>query len=113
MGIPPCGWHENLLKGNNNWDPRPLQLFPHPMPEAAAMRFVETPREEFAMHRLFIDKAVAVGARHVSLIWHPWSLHRFDPEMKMLELVFRHVRDLRLPAATFAGFAGTLGVPEA
>lgn len=106
--IPPCGWHENLLKGNNKWDPRPIQLFPHPMPEAAATRYVETPQEEFDMHRRFIDKALELAVRHVSLVWHPWSLHRFDPQMKMLELVFEYVRSRGLPASTFAKYAGTL-----
>lgn len=106
--IPACGWPENLLKGNNKWEPEPLQLFPHPMPEAAPTRFVETPEEEFNMHRLFIDKAVAMHAFHVSLIWHPWSLHRFDPEMKMLELMFQYVRDRRLPVAIFTEFVRTL-----
>ena len=106
--IPACGWHENLLKGNNAWDPRPIQLFPHPMPEAAATRCVETPREEFDMHRHFIDKAMALGTGHVSLIWHPWSLHRFDPQMEMLELVFQYVRRCGLAAGTFAEHVETL-----
>jgi len=106
--VPPCGWHENLLKGNNKWEPRPLQLYPHPMPEAALTDFVRTPQEEFAVHRLFVDRAVREKLGHVSLIWHPWSLHAFDPEMKMLELVFSYVRDRRLPAATFADYVCTL-----
>jgi len=106
--VPGCGWHENLLKGNNAWQPRPLQLFPHPVPEAAPRGFVETPAEEFAVHRVFIDKAVATGTGHVSLVWHPWSLHRFDPGMEMLELVFQHVRDLGLPVSTFADHVRTL-----
>jgi len=106
--IPPCGWHENLLKGHNRWDPRPLQLFPHPVPEAAVTRCVETPEEEFAVHRVFLDKAAEMGVGHVSLIWHPWSLHRFDPQMQMLELVFRHVRQRGLPVGTFGEYASTL-----
>jgi peptidoglycan/xylan/chitin deacetylase (PgdA/CDA1 family) len=106
--IPPCGWHENLLKGNNRWDPRPLQLFPHPMPEAAATDYVRTPQQEFDMHRLFLDKAVATGIGHVSLIWHPWSLHRFDPQMNMLEMVFGHVRQGNLPVSTFGQYAAML-----
>ena len=106
--IPPCGWHENLLKGNNKWDPRPLQLFPHPVPEAAVTGFVRTPEEEFGVHRVFIEKAVETHMGHVSLIWHPWSLHAFDPEMKMMELVFQYVRDLNLPVATLADYARTL-----
>ena len=108
LEVPPCGWHENLLKGNNRWDPRPIQLYPHPMPEAAVMRFIETPREEFDLDKLFIEKAVREGVGHVSLVWHPWSLHMFDPKMKMLELMFQYVRDCRLPVATFAEFVGTL-----
>ena len=106
--VPACGWHENLLKGNNQWDPQPLQLFPHPMPEAAATRFVKTPQEEFEMHRCFIDKAADRGAGHVSLIWHPWSLHRFDPEMKMLELMFKNVGGRSMAACTFAKYVKTL-----
>ena len=106
--LPPCGWHENLLKGNNAWEPEVLQLFPHPMPEAAVTGFVKTPAEEFNVHRVFIDKAVEKGASHVSLIWHPWSLHRFDPGMEMLELVFAYVDSLQLPAFTFADYLNTL-----
>ncbi len=107
--VPACGWHENLLKGNNaGQKPMLLQLFPHPMPEAAVTRFVETPREEFDVHRKFIDKAVEMGVGHVSLIWHPWSLHRFDPEMEMLELVFRYVRGLEMPVGSFLEYVETL-----
>jgi len=38
----------------------------------------------------------------VSLIWHPWSLAIFDPDMKMLELTFTHVRGLGLKPCTYA-----------
>lgn len=106
--IPASGWHENLLKGNNKWDPRPIQLYPHPMPEANISGFLNSPREEFDLNRLFIDRAVGENARHVTLIWHPWSLGRFDPEMKMLELTFDYVRGLDIPTATFADYAETL-----
>jgi hypothetical protein len=106
--IPPCGWHENLLKGNNRWEPRPLQLYPHPMPEAAVTDYVKTPEEEFSVHKLFLDRAAREGIGHVSLIWHPWSLHHFDPEMKMLELVFGYVRDRGFTVSTFADYAAAL-----
>jgi len=110
--VPGCGWHENLLKGNNQWEPQPLVLFPHPMPEAALSSIVNTPEEEFDVHRRFIDKALASGTSHVSLIWHPWSLHLCDPEMRMLELVFRHVRAAGLPTSTFANFVRTECLPS-
>jgi hypothetical protein len=38
----------------------------------------------------------------VSLIWHPWSLTQFDPDMKMLEMTFAHVRKLGLKSCTYA-----------
>ena len=78
------------------------------MPEAAVTKCVETPEQEYAVHRRFIDKALAMRAGHVSLIWHPWSLHRFDPEMKMLELMFQDVQERGLPASTFARYVETL-----
>ena len=78
------------------------------LPEAAITDFVQTPEEEFAVHKLFLDRAVETGLGHVSLIWHPWSLHRFDPEMEMLEQVFQYVRDLGLPVSTFGQYVETL-----
>jgi len=38
----------------------------------------------------------------VSLIWHPWSLYKFDSDMKMLELTFTHVKHLDLKPCTYA-----------
>ncbi len=55
--------------------------------------------------KLAIDggpKAVERNNGHATLVWHPWSLLRFDPGMRMIDLVFRYVRDIRLPATTFA-----------
>ncbi len=101
--LPGHGWHENLLKGNNRVGALLLLLFPLLMPEAVPASYVQTPEEEFAVNnRVFIDRAAAEGMPHVSLIWHPWSLYAFDPEMKMLEMTFRYVRELGLRAGTFA-----------
>jgi len=36
------------------------------------------------------------------LIWRPWSLHAFDPEMRMPELTFVHVRRFGIPTGMFA-----------
>jgi hypothetical protein len=109
LEVPACGWHENVLKGTTVLDPPvPLQLFPHPMPEAALTSPVKTPREEFEIHRLFVDRAIGTGAGHVSLIWHPWSLHRFDPQMKMLEWLFEYVSEKEMPVATFADYIRAL-----
>ncbi len=101
--LPAHGWHENLLKDHNRWGPRRLTLWPPEMPEAIPHGFISTPEEEFAVYRVFLEKAESEGKPFVSLIWHPWSLHAFDPEMKMLELVFGHVRKLGLEPCSYAG----------
>jgi len=100
----PChGWHENLLKDHNRWGPRRITLWPPEMPEAIPPAFLKTPEEEVAVNRVFLDRAAKDGLTFVSLIWHPWSLGAFDPEMRMLELTFRRVRELGLAATTYAG----------
>jgi hypothetical protein len=100
--LPGHGWHENQLKNHNGWGSRRLTLWPSPMPETIPSRFVKTPQEEFEVNRLFLEKALEMNKPHVSLIWHPWSLFSFDPEMKMLELTFAHARSLGLGPCAFA-----------
>lgn len=100
--LPAHGWHENLLKAHNlTVDPRRILAWPSPMPEAIRLSPITTPEEEFAMNKLFIDRAIAQELPYVSLIWHPWSLHRFDPEMRMLKLTFAYIRELGLEATTY------------
>lgn len=100
--LPAHGWHENLLKNNNKMGPKRLTLWPPAMPEAIPPDFISTPREEFNINKIFLDKAVAANKTFVSLIWHPWSLHSFDPEMKMLEMTFEYVRKIGLQPCTYA-----------
>jgi peptidoglycan/xylan/chitin deacetylase (PgdA/CDA1 family) len=100
--LPAHGWHENLLKNNNKMGPKRITLWPPEMPEAIPQNYIKTPKEEFAINKIFIDKAIETDKKFVSLIWHPWSLHSFDPEMKMLELTFNYIRKLKLPEGTYA-----------
>ena len=101
--FPPCGWHENLLKGNNKCGPVRVLLFPPAMPETIPARYVETPEEEFAFNnKPFIDRAIAERMPQISLIWHPWSLNMFDPAMRMLDMTFDHVKKSKLEVGTFA-----------
>jgi peptidoglycan/xylan/chitin deacetylase (PgdA/CDA1 family) len=100
--LPGHGWHENLLKNHNRWGSRRLTLWPSPMPEGIPTKFVKTPTDEFEVNRVFMEKAREAGKPHVSLIWHPWSLHAFDPEMRMLELTFAHARRIGLIPCTYA-----------
>ena len=62
---------------------------------------ISSPEKEFAINKIFIDRAVELGLPYVSLIWHPWSLARFDPALTMLRLTFSYVRDLGLEATTY------------
>ncbi|MCU0917173.1 MAG: polysaccharide deacetylase family protein [Planctomycetes bacterium] len=107
--LPGHGWHENLLKNHNRWGSRRLTLWPAPMPEAIPAGFVKTPQDEFEVNRVFLEKAVETGKPHVSLIWHPWSLLAFDPQMKMLELTFAHARRLGMRPGTYADLRREVG----
>jgi polysaccharide deacetylase len=98
--FPAHGWHENVLKGHNA-TPGRLLLWPPVYPDLVLNAYPQTPEEEFAVHRGFVDKAVELGAEYVSLIWHPWSLGRFDPEMRMLKLLFSYVREIGCSFARF------------
>lgn len=105
---PAHGWHENLLKGNNaaaSGQPRaPMRILSFPMlfPEAVPPSHIATPEEEFHYNnQVFIDRAVREALDYVTLIWHPWSLARFDPEMRMLDRTFRYVKEHGLRAMTF------------
>ena len=100
--LPGHGWHENLLKAHNlTVQARRIVAWPSPFPEAVRLTPITTPEEEFAINKLFIDKAVELGLPYVSLIWHPWSLARFDPAMTMLRFTFAYVRELGLEATTY------------
>jgi len=100
--LPGHGWHENLLKNSNELGPKKLTLWPPAIPEAIPDGFISTPEEEYAINRIFLERAVSQKHRFVSLIWHPWSLAAFDPEMKMLELTFSGVREMGLMPCTYA-----------
>ena len=100
--LPAHGWHENILKNNNKMGPKRLTLWPPEMPESIPQKFISSPQEEFSINKIFLNKAVLTNKTFVSLIWHPWSLHSFDPEMKMIELTFDYVRKLELKPCTYA-----------
>ena len=99
--LPGHGFHENLLKDNNGWGPRRLTLWPPPFPGAIPDHFAETPEDEFKVNKVFIDRAIATNELFYSPIWHPWSMGKFDPEMKMLELLFEYVQKREMHATTY------------
>jgi peptidoglycan/xylan/chitin deacetylase (PgdA/CDA1 family) len=100
--LPGHGWHDNLLKNHNRWGSRRLTLWPPPFPEAIPNSFCKNPKDEFEVNKVFLKKALETDKPFVSLVWHPWSLAKFDPDMKMLQLTFTHVRALGLKPCTYA-----------
>ncbi len=100
--LPGHGWHENLLKNNNKMGPKRITLWPPAIPEAIPNDYITKPEEEFAINKIFLDRAITKKKPFVSLIWHPWSLDAFDPAMKMLELTFAYVHKTRLNPCTYA-----------
>lgn len=100
--LPAHGWHDNVLKAHNlTTRPQRILLWPSPFPQGVLDEPITTPEEEFALNKAFIDRAVELDLPYVSLIWHPWSLGRFDPRTTMLDLTFGYVRDLGLEVTTF------------
>jgi peptidoglycan/xylan/chitin deacetylase (PgdA/CDA1 family) len=100
--LPAHGWHENLLKGHNLTDrPQRILAWPSPFPEGVPLAPIQTPEQEFELNRLYIDRAIELGLPYVSLIWHPWSLGRFDPEGRMLERTFGYVQERGLEPTTY------------
>jgi peptidoglycan/xylan/chitin deacetylase (PgdA/CDA1 family) len=60
--LPGHGWHENLLKAHNlTVQVRRIVAWPSPFPEAVPLRPIASPEEEFAVNKLFIDRAIALG----------------------------------------------------
>ena len=81
------------------------------MPEAIPSHYVKTPEEEFAINnKPLIDRAIADSLLHVTLVWHPWSLGRFDAEMKMLELTFNYVRSRGMSIGTFSDLLSLVSI---
>jgi len=105
--IPGHGWHENVLKGHTKVTV-PLVVWPTKWPEIAIPnRYIETPMEEFQINKYFIDTANKKNKEHITFIWHPWSLGRFDNKMEMLDLVFSYINKIKCKADTFERFYKT------
>lgn len=104
---PGHGWHDNALKSMSRpgyWtEPKRLLAFPPLFPETIPTKPIATPDDEFNFNsKPFIDRARRQNLPYVSLIWHPWSLGAFDPQMRMLDLTFSYVRQHDLIPTTYA-----------
>jgi peptidoglycan/xylan/chitin deacetylase (PgdA/CDA1 family) len=100
--LPGHGWHENLLKAHNSTnEPKRIIAWPILFPEIIPQNPISTPLDEFMINRSTIDRAIEVDLPYVSLIWHPWSLFKFDQEMKMLSMTFSYIRDIGIQPTTY------------
>ncbi len=100
--MPGHGWHENVLKAHNlTTGTQRLLAWPMPDLDLVPPGPLHSVAEEFQLNRRFIDKAVKMGVPYISLVWHPWSLARFDPPVHMLELTFQYVQELGIEPTTY------------
>jgi peptidoglycan/xylan/chitin deacetylase (PgdA/CDA1 family) len=100
--IPIHGWHDNVLKG---YFPNvAIVVYPPLEPWHLPSRPPETPEEDAAQHLLWVDKAAERDLPFISLAFHPWSLIRFDPRVRELDLIFDGLaeRDIEVVTATQA-----------
>lgn len=83
LELPITGWHCNLLfnSGHQNDDWQPAPAFPDGSILEALPASVE---EGFAARKRELDYAITHGLVYAPGM-HPWSLHRFDPELKHLD----------------------------
>jgi len=94
--LPAHTWHENVLKGYN-----PVPAFWPPILPYGLPRFPpRTPEEEFEVHRLGMEHALAEKLVYFSPAMHPWSIYRFNPEARTVDLVLQHADCVGMPIAT-------------
>ncbi len=103
--MPGHGWHDNVLKGDltaSNGNPPRLVHWPLRVPkDAIPLEPVATPEQEFDVNRAIINQAVLLNIPYVSLVWHPWSIIRNDPALRMVEMTFAFVKSLGMEATTY------------
>lgn len=103
----PChGWHDNVLKAGSKpgLSTRTWRVLAYPplFPGAIPPGPIAGPEDEFRYNsKFFIDLGLVEQREYVNLIWHPWSLGGFDPEMEMLDRTFTYVREKGLETTTF------------
>ena len=64
-----------------------------PSPFAYPSRFVETPAEEFEVHRATLDAALAAKLPFCCFVMHPWTMiRRQDPDGKAIDLLLDYAK---------------------
>jgi hypothetical protein len=69
--------------------------FPYPN------RFVQTPQEEFEVHKATLDVGSEAGLPFFCLGFHPWTIvHDKDPEATVVELLIKYAQERGWPIST-------------
>jgi peptidoglycan/xylan/chitin deacetylase (PgdA/CDA1 family) len=94
LEIPITGWHCNALFNsghqNNNWQPAPA------FPDGSILETLPVTVEEgFAARKREFDYAIVHGLIYAPCM-HPWSVYRFDPELKHLDWLIQMAKDNHL-----------------
>jgi peptidoglycan/xylan/chitin deacetylase (PgdA/CDA1 family) len=94
--IPGHGWHDNVLKWGSH-----ITYYPPVYDFAAASRNAKTVVECFGQEGRWLEHAVELGLRYVSLVQHPWSLRKFDENLATTELLLIRARQLGMECTTY------------
>ena len=100
LELPGHGWHDNVLKG---FYPGPQLVWPSIPRWGIPDRIPRTPEEEFAVQRVWVDRALALGLDYVSPVYHPHSVYRMSPDCRVVELLMRHAKQEGMAATTYGG----------
>jgi len=98
LELPAQDWHENVLKGHN---PVPC-MWPPVLPWGYPSQPPQTPEEEFEVYRRSLCAVAEMNLAYYSPPMHPWSVYRFNPEARTIELILQEVRRIGMPITTFS-----------
>lgn len=100
LELPGHGWHDNVLK---SFEPRLCLCWPPVLRWGIPNRPPESPEEEIAVQRAWIDKAISLGLDYISLIYHPHSIYRMSRDCRIVELLIEEVKSRDMPVTTYSG----------
>ena len=108
--LPVHGWHENVLKG---YSPRVGMVVYPPLADwhlpPATPR---TPQDHATHHLLWVDKAREAQLPFVSLAFHPWSIFKYDNDLRAERLIFEGLAERGVAVTTCtAAYEKLAGVP--
>lgn len=106
LELPLNGWHCNMLFNtggqNPNWEPAPG------FPDGGILeRLPRTPEEGFTVRKREFQYAIDRDLVY-SPCMHPWSICRFDPELRHLEMLIEMARENDVPVVNAVQLDGKL-----